>query len=485
MTAPAIVTPRLRMAGIEKRFGSTRALGNVSLSVGPGEALALIGENGAGKSTLMKILAGAIAPDRGHVEIDGVVTPLDSPLSARRAGIALIYQELNLAPDLTVEANILLGLERSRFGWLDRRSMRAMAREALSQLDQEAIPLDARAGDLSIGEQQLVEIARALTHRPKALALDEPTSSLTAKDAQRLFRALRKLKEEGVSLIYISHFLEELHEVCDRFTVLRDGEVALSGGLEGTPMTAIVNAMVGRELDDIYARSERQFGDPALELRSVSGSIKPESVSCAVRQGEVFGVAGLIGAGRTETLRSVFGLDPIEGGEILVMGEADRGRSTRDRIAQGMGMLSEDRKVEGLALNRSVADNLCMSAWERTSAFGCLRNRRQMQVTQEWVEKLAIKVNSVAGPIEELSGGNQQKVAIGRLLFQGARILLLDEPTRGIDVGSKAQIYHWIDRAACEGASVVFVSSYLPELLGVCDTIGVMCRGAMVAIRPA
>lgn len=484
MATKGIVPPRLSMSGISKAFGSTIALDDVSLNVGPGEALALIGENGAGKSTLMKVLAGALAPDRGQVEIDGVATPLDSPLAARRAGIALIYQELNLAPDLTVEANILLGMERSRFGWLDRRTMRAQAQDALRQLSHDDIPLDARAGDLSIGEQQLVEIARALTHQPKVLALDEPTSSLTAKDTERLFQALRRLKEDGVSLIYISHFLEELGEVCGQFTVLRDGKTALSGSMADASMDAIVNAMVGRDLEDIYARSPRVLADVALEVRELSGRVKPSGVTFQVRKGEVFGIAGLIGAGRTETLRSVFGLDPVSHGEVSIGGTPDRGKPTWERIKEGVGMLSEDRKVEGLALDRSLADNLCMSAWSQVASKGWVRSKRQLGTSNEWVEKLSVKAENAARPIQELSGGNQQKVAIGRLLFQGAQVLLLDEPTRGIDVGSKAQIYHWIDRAACEGAAVLFVSSYLPELLGVCDTIGVMARGSMVAIRP-
>ena len=476
--------PRLQMTGVQKRFGATCALKNVSFAVGPGEVHALIGENGAGKSTLMKILSGAYRPDAGRIELDGQPFVPANPLHARHCGIAMIYQELNLAPHLSVEENILLGEEPSRLGWLNSRQRRKMARAALAELCHHNIPLSAPVNTRTIAEQQIVEIARALIGQPKLLIMDEPTSSLTQLDTDNLFGVIDRLRKRGVSIIYISHFLEECQRIADRFTVLRDGESVGAGEMKEVDFRTIIRLMVGREINEIYPRTPHAVGEPVLELRSLAGQSKPRSVNLVLREGEILGIAGLIGAGRTETLRVCFGLDRVRDGAVLVKSKPSTERSPAQRLAEGMGLLSENRKEEGLMLNLTLADNLTMSQYGPLSKFGFIRHALQEQTARQWMERLDVRAQSPAQTIGELSGGNQQKVAMGRLLHHGADILLLDEPTRGVDVGSKAQIYRLIGQLAAKGKAIIFVSSYLPELLGVCDTIGVMCRGVLSTVRP-
>jgi ribose transport system ATP-binding protein len=476
--------PRLRMVGVRKSFGATQALRGVALVVEPGEVHALIGENGAGKSTLMKILSGAYRPDEGSIELDGQPFVPENPLHARRGGIAMIYQELTLAPHLSVEENILLGEEPARFGWIQPARRRALAHAALAELGHESIPLQAPVYTRTIAEQQVVEIARALIGESKVLIMDEPTSSLTQVDTENLFAVIGRLRQRGVSIVYISHFLEECQRLCDRYTVLRDGETVDTGEMASAKLQDIIRLMVGREMKDIYPRVPHTLGEPVLELRDAAGAKKPRSVSLTLRAGEILGIAGLVGAGRTETVRACFGLDRIEAGQILVMQrESTRATPTR-RLAEGIGLLSENRKEEGLMLNRSLADNLTLTRLKPFSKLGFIGGRRQREGAQAWMQRLDVRARSADQPIAELSGGNQQKVALGRLLHHDAKILLLDEPTRGIDVGSKAQIYRLIGQLATEGKAVLFISSYLPELLGVCDTLGVMCRGTLSEVRP-
>lgn len=484
LSGEVAMTPRLRMRGVEKAFGATRALRGVSLEVGVGEVLALIGENGAGKSTLMKVLSGAYRPDAGTVELDGQPFVPENPLHARRAGIEMIYQELTLAPHLSIEENLLLGTEPSRWGWLRRGRRRELAREALAGLGHADLPLDAPAGSRSIAEQQIVEIGRALVRQPRVLILDEPTSSLTQRDAESLFAAIRRLRDRGVGIVYISHFLEECQAVADRFTVLRDGESVGTGPMSGVSLAEIIRLMVGRDVSEIYPRIPHALGAPVLEVRGLAGRHRPVSVGFNLRAGEIFGIAGLVGAGRTETLRAIFGLDETRAGEVAVLGRSSTGRGPSDRLREGVGLLSEDRKAEGLLLGRSLADNLTLTRLGPVTQFGLVSDRRQAEVTRSWMARLEVKAQGPFQAIGELSGGNQQKIAIGRLLHHDARVLLLDEPTRGIDVGSKAQIYRLVGELAEQGRAVIFVSSYLPELMGVCDTIGVMCRGTLVEARP-
>jgi len=479
------MTARLRMSGVRKSFGATHALRNVSFEVAGGEVHALIGENGAGKSTLMKILSGACQPDGGQIELDGQTFVPRDPLHARRSGIAMIYQELNLAPHLSVADNILLGEEPHRFGWLNRSRQRARAREALAELHHDNISLDAPLHCLTIAEQQIVEIARALTSSSKVLIMDEPTSSLTLADTENLFAAIERLRRRGVSIVYISHFLEECQRIADSYAVLRDGESVGAGKMAAARLNDIIRLMVGREIKDIYPRITHTPGRPALELHGLRGTTKPRSVTLTLREGEILGVAGLIGAGRTETLRACFGLDRIEDGRVMVYSRESTHRSPARRLAEGIGLLSENRKEEGLLLNRTLADNLTITRYGPVSRLGLISSRRQRQCARDWMQKLDVRAEDPTQAVSELSGGNQQKVAVGRLLHHNAKILLLDEPTRGIDVGSKVQIYNLLGELAAQGKAIVFVSSYLPELLGVCDTIGVMCRGVLSTVRPA
>jgi ribose transport system ATP-binding protein len=476
---------RLKMTGVARRFGATVALRNVSLQVAPGEVHALIGENGAGKSTLMKVLSGACAPDAGRIELDGRPFVPANPLHARRAGIAMIYQELNLAPHLSVEENILLGEEPARWGWVNRARRRDLAQAALEQLQHGTIPLEAPVHTRPIAEQQIVEIARALVHEPRVLIMDEPTSSLTQRDTENLFAVIQRLRERGVSVVYISHFLEECQRLCDRFTVLRDGETVASGNMAAASLNGIIRWMVGREVSDIYPRQPHAMGAPVLELREVAGPVRPRSVSFTLRAGEILGLAGLIGAGRTETVRACFGLDRLARGTVRVWDRDETRATPAQRLARGVGLLSENRKEEGLMLGRSVADNLTLTRLRPFTRGGFLRPGAQRDATRRWMQQLDVRATGPTQPVRELSGGNQQKVALARLLHHEAKILLLDEPTRGIDVGSKAQIYRLIGELAAQGKAIVFISSYLPELLGVCDTIGVMCRGVLSEVRPA
>jgi ribose transport system ATP-binding protein len=474
------------MTGVHKRFGPTLALRGVDLALRPGEVHALVGENGAGKSTLMKILSGAMWPDAGTMALDGTSYTPSGPNAARRCGVAMIYQELTLAPHLSVEANVLLGLEESRFGFLRHGRNRQRVREALAVLRHGEIHPDTPIARLSTGGQQLVEIARALVTDVRLLVLDEPTSALTQEDASRLFDLVRRLRDRGVTVVYISHFLEEVRAVADRFTVLRDGRDVGGGAVGEFETNHIIELMVGRSLTEQFPRVPHEIGTPVLELRDLEGERLPRGANLTLHRGEILGLAGIVGAGRTELLRAVFGLDPVRRGEVIVRTVAGIGRGgPRRRIEQGLGLLSEDRKLEGLALERSIADNLTYSRLEPYTRFGWLNLRRRREAVVSWLKRLGVRCAGPDQTVGELSGGNQQKVALGRLLHQRADVLLLDEPTRGVDVGSKAEIYRLIGELAAQGKAILFVSSYLPELLGVCDTLAVMARGRLSPAQPA
>lgn len=481
---PSLLHAALRLTGIRKSFGATRALKNVSLEIAPGEVHALIGENGAGKSTLMKILSGAHTADAGTMELGGASYLPTDPNDARRKGVAMIYQELNLALHLTAQENILLGAESAHLGWVDRAESRQRAQAALAQLGHEGLDLDRPAGKFTIAEQQIIEIARALLMQPKVLIMDEPTSSLTQADTEKLFTTIFRLRERGVSVIYISHFLEECRRICDRYTVLKDGETVGSGVMKDASLDQIVTAMTGREVKDLYPRTRHEPGAVVLEVKAVASKPRLKRASFTLRAGEIFGLAGLIGAGRTDLLRAVFALDELAAGEVCIVGSSAGKPQPRARWQQGLGLLSENRKEEGLMLNQSIADNLTLTKMETFGRLGWISERRQHGVAQRWVETLRVKCRDSGQLISQLSGGNQQKVALARLLEHPSRLFLLDEPTRGIDVGSKAQIYELIGELAASGKAVVVVSSYLPELLGLCDTIGVMTRGELAAVRP-
>lgn len=482
--------PLLTMQGVQKRFGSTVALKNVDLTLYRGEVLALIGENGAGKSTLMKALSGAQSADAGVMTFDGKPYAPASPLAAREAGVAMIYQELSIAPDLSVMENILLGVEPGTGPMLDWRKMRASAVAALSEVGRGNIDPAARAGDLSVGEQQLVEIARSVALGCRVLVLDEPTSSLTRRDIDNLFSMMRRLRDKGLGIIYISHFLEEVRAITDRFTVLRDGASVGSGKTADVSDEDIIRMMVGRDVEDLYPRAPHCSGEVALRIDRLAGDLKPLSASLVLHRGEVLGIAGLIGAGRTELLRAVFGLDRVRSGQISVA--VFTGPATpASRWDQGVGMVSEDRKSEGLALGMSIADNITLSNPRRLGPMGLVLPGRQDAASMPWIKMLSIKCASPRQDVSDLSGGNQQKVAIARLLHHHADVLLLDEPTRGVDIGAKAQIYQLINDLAVghpkhggRACAILVVSSYLPELLGICDRIAVMSRGVLGAAKP-
>ncbi|MBC8244225.1 MAG: sugar ABC transporter ATP-binding protein [Verrucomicrobia bacterium] len=476
--------PRLHIDRVAKRFGPTVALDGVSLEVAAGEVHALIGENGAGKSTLMKVLSGAHRPDAGSLTLDGQPFEPSDPLHARNCGVAMIYQELTLAPDLSVEENILLGREPAALGWIKRGERRRLAKRALEEIGQPQMPLDAPVRSLTIAQQQLVEIARALVGEPRVLIMDEPTSSLTQIDTENLFGVIERMSRHGVSVIYISHFLEECQRVAGRYTVLRDGQSVGTGDMAEATLEQIIQLMVGRTVNEIYPRTSRTAGETVLELRDVAGLAKPRCVDLALRAGEIVGLFGLVGAGRTETLRAVFGLDRLANGRVSLFSREATRSTPAKRLANGVGLLSENRKEEGLLLNRSVADNLTLTRLDPVSRLGLVSDAAQSSAAEKWMTRLDVKASTAAQPVGELSGGNQQKIALGRLLHHDARILLLDEPTRGIDVGSKAQIYRLMNELAGQGKALLFVSSYLPELLGVCDRIGVMCRGELSEVRP-
>jgi ribose transport system ATP-binding protein len=474
---------RLRMQGIAKSFGSTQALRGVNLELRPGEVHALIGENGAGKSTLMKVLSGAEKPDAGTMLLDGNVYAPRDPHAARNAGVAMVYQELTLAPHLTVEANILLGQESSRFGFLQKKTNRRRVADALRLLEHSEIQPEATVGDLTPASCQLVEIARALLTDMKLLVLDEPTSALSRADAERLFALVRRLKERGATIVYISHYLEEIEAVADRFTVLRDGQSVVTGNVHDVTRQSIIEQMIGRKIEEQYPRIAHPIGETVLLVESLSGIRLPKGVTFTLRRGEILGIAGIVGAGRTELLRAIFNLDPVKSGKVSVKTVANR-RTASERIDEGVGLLSEDRKGEGLALDQGIDDNLTYSWLKPYVRAGLLDRSKRKNAVVEWLSKLNVRCRDVEQPVGELSGGNQQKVALGRLLHQQADILLLDEPTRGVDVASKAEIYRLIGELAAQGKTILVVSSYLPELFGICDTLAVMSRGTLSAGRP-
>ncbi len=477
------------MRGITKSFGATQALRDVSLEVRAGEVMALIGENGAGKSTLMKVLSGAHTADAGTMELAGQPYAPRGPHAARLAGVAMIYQELTLAPHLSVEDNIMLGQEETTWGWLRRDRQHQRVRQALALLGHGDLRPETPVGHLSVGAGQLVEIARALVHDAKVIVFDEPTSSLTAADVEHLFQVIRKLRSSGLGIVYISHFLEEVRAVCDRCTILRDGQSVGTADLKEISEAQIVALMVGRSVDELFPRVPHTPGEVILSLDGLFGERIPRDVWLDLRRGEILGIAGLVGAGRTELLRTLFGLDGVRSGQVRIAGlsrvRVFHGGSPREMIAAGMGFVSEDRKGEGLAQNLSIEDNATYSRLAPYSFFGWLRLGRRRRAVREWMKRLSIRALSPEQEVQSLSGGNQQKVAIARVLHQEADILLLDEPTRGIDVGTKAEIYRLIGQAAAEGKAIIFVSSYLPELLAICDRIGVMSRGTLREIRPA
>jgi ribose transport system ATP-binding protein len=479
----ALGRTRLQVDGVSKSFGATAALVGASLTAKAGEVHAVIGENGAGKSTLMGILSGALQPGSGAITLDGAPFQPASPLEARQAGVAIVHQELSLCPHLSVAENITLGDEPTSLGVVRSRQRDAFVRGLLDRVFGDRLAARAqpstRVADLSSAEKQLVEIARALgSPRTRLLILDEPTSSLGAADTERLLRLVRKLRGDGLTILYISHFLEELRAIADTYTVLRDGRTVGSGDMQATTLDAIVQQMAGRNVSGPVRRAKGALGEPVLVVNGLAGLDKPQEATLTVCRGEILGIAGLVGSGRTELLRAIFGLDPIRRGSIRV-GTNLGWANPRERLAQGMGFASEDRKRDGLALSRSVAENITLSSLPLVSWPATVRQKAQKQI-----EALGIRCHGPDQATWDLSGGNQQKVALARLLHSEVDLLLLDEPTRGIDVGSKSDIYELLGRLADRGKAILLVSSYLPELLALCDRVAVMTRGRLGPAHP-
>jgi rhamnose transport system ATP-binding protein len=474
--------PLLQAIDLRKSYAGVRALRSASLHVRAGEVHALIGENGAGKSTLIRVLTGAVEPDGGEVRLEGEVLGRLSPRRARDLGIAAIYQQPALFPTLSVAENVALGAERaglwSRVDW---RSRRERASSLLGQVGARIDP-DREAGDLSMPEQQLVEIARAIGARARVLILDEPTASLSEEDTRNLFAVIRQLRSEGLGLIYISHRLEELPAIADRVTVLRDGETIDTRAMAGVTRPELIRMMVGRELSAVYPKREVAIGETVLELRDVgcaAGGV--EGVSLSVRAGEIVGLAGLVGAGRSELARTVFGLTPADRGEIRLRGEPVRIGSPREAIRRGIAYLPEDRRRHGVVLEMPVSANVTLASLDRFSGGTGLDGARERSTAAEYARRLGIKTPAVFTPVSALSGGNQQKVALSRWLATSPSVLILDEPTQGVDVGAKAEIHALMSDLAAAGAAILMISSELPEILGMSDRIVVMAVGRAVA----
>ncbi len=472
--------PYLEIRNISKSFPGVRALDSVNLDVYAGECHALVGENGAGKSTLMKILAGAVLPDAGEIHLAGERASIDSPVSARENGISMIYQELNLLPELTVAENIFLGREPTlRSGLLDRRRMCEESRAWLGLLGQDIDP-KCPTRELSLARQQMVEIAKALALRARVMILDEPSSILADKELDELFRQMVQLKAEGLAMIYISHRLEEIFRVCDRVTVMRDGRTISTRAVSEVSHSVLVREMVGREVANIFPARQPPAEEIALELKEVTRRPRLNRVSLRVKRGEIVGLAGLVGAGRTDVARAIFGADPIAAGEIRFHGVLLSDHQPYEGIRRGIGLLTEDRKTQGLLLNMTVRENVTVANLARVLHAGFVSRREEKEKVLPLVEGLRIRTPSLEQGIGNLSGGNQQKTVLARWLFTECRFLIFDEPTRGIDVGAKAEIYQLIVDLAAQGKSILVISSELPEILGMCHRVYVMREGMVV-----
>ncbi|WP_206996653.1 sugar ABC transporter ATP-binding protein [Trinickia mobilis] len=476
--------PRLELRKICKSFPGVRALTDVDLRLYPGEVHMLLGENGAGKSSLMKVLFGAYRADSGAFFFDGEPISIDSPADAKRLGIAVIFQEFSLVPHLSIAQNIYLGREpRNRLGLVDHRRMHADASALLRELGL-AYDTHAHVAKLGVAQQQMVEIAKALSHDARVLVMDEPTAAISDREADALFAVVHRLRDAGVAIVYISHRMKEVFDLGDRVTVLRDGRLVKSMPAAETAAEELIALMVGRQVGTVYRR--RYFGTPgevALDVRRLTTATGVKGVDLQVRCGEIVGLSGLVGAGRTEVARAVFGADPIQGGRIEIFGEPVTG-GPHKVTARGVGLIPENRKQEGLALNRSVHENLLASSLWRLFPRGWYRAERARRATQELIETLRIAPGDPAKRARFLSGGNQQKIVIGKWLSARCRLFIFDEPTRGIDIGAKTEIFNLIERLVEEGAAVLLISSELTEIVHVCDRAYVMREGAISGELP-
>lgn len=482
--ADANATPALQLRAISKAFSGIPALSEVDLDLRAGEVHVLVGENGAGKSTLMKILAGAYEKDEGEILIDGEAQRRWTPAIARAKGVGMVYQEFNLVPNRSVAENLFLGREmrRNKF-FLDKAAMR---RSAAEQLESIGVHVDTSVEirRLGVAQQQMIEIAKALLCDVRFLVLDEPTSALTFREIDQLFETVARLKTRGVGIFYISHRMEEVHRIGDRVTILRDGRHIGTMPVSESDTDQIIRMMIGREIKDLFPRHFRQPGDVALEARGLCTDTKLKNVSLSVRYGEIAGVAGLMGAGRTETARAIFGLDPFASGTIEVNGEKTRRISPSLAIRKGIGFAPEDRKKEGFFRNLGVKENITMAGLGKFFGKGILNGKKEARISRKFIDSLRIQPPDPKKQMQYLSGGNQQKVVMAKWLAMEPKILILDEPTRGIDVGAKAEIHALMDALANEGNAILMISSELPEVLGMSDRVYVMRDGAVAGEFP-
>ncbi len=473
---------RVEMTDITKSFGGVHALKDVSFNVRPGQIHAMVGENGAGKSTLMKILSGAYQKDSGEIKIDGEEVNITNPHMGRKSGIAIIYQEFALAPDLTVAENIYLDHLGGRKGFINWSRLYRDAGEVIKSVGFDINPRS-KVGDLTVAYRQVVEITKALSENAKILILDEPTAVLAPRETEQLFEVLRKLKRQNVSIIYISHRLDEIFRIADIVTVIKDGAVTGTVNPADVNTDDIISMMIGRKLTAMFPKRDCQIGEEIFGVENLTRGKEVRSVSFSVRAGEVLGVAGLVGAGRTETMRAIFGADPKDAGKITLDGRRLRIKSPTDAVRAGIGLLPEDRKEQGTILAMSVRKNVTMpSLWSRFARFGFIKQAEEKKTTRQLIEKLAIKTNSTETDVTDLSGGNQQKVVLAKWLGTSCRVIILDEPTRGVDVGAKVEIYNLINELAGAGLAIIVISSEMMEVIGICDRALVMREGRIQGV---
>lgn len=469
------------MRGIVKEFSGVRVLNGVSFRLRRGSVHALMGENGAGKSTLMKILCGMYPATQGEIMIDGKTVKISSPIDAKRLGIAMIHQELSAFHELTVAANMFMNREYKRGFLLDDKRMNQAAAEILADLNISIDP-KLKMNRLSVAEMQLVEIAKAVSTDADIIIMDEPTSALTEAEVVNLYKTVRDLRSRGKAIVYISHKIEEIFTIADEITVLRDGDFVAHDTIEAFDHDKLISLMVGRTLNQQFHKTHHSFGDVLLKVEDMSRSGKFSSVSFEVRAGEVLGISGLIGAGRTEVVETVFGLDRADSGDVYIAGEKVNIRSPRDAISHGLALVSEDRKNVGLNLVGSVKENITMANLEKYCRFGVIKSREEKKAGDGLMDMLSVKAHSRDTLVSALSGGNQQKVILARWMSTNPKVLILDEPTKGIDVGAKAEIYKLIDEFTAQGGCVIMVSSEMPEILGMSDRIAVMHEGELAAV---
>ncbi len=465
----------LTLKNITKEFPGVKALDDVTINIERGTIHGLVGENGAGKSTLIKVLAGIYQPNKGEIILDGKPCRFNSPIEARRAGISVVHQEIKLAEPLSVAENMFLGNVQLKNGLVDWKGMRRRAREIVEDLGMD-IDINAQVSSLTVAKKQIVEIMHAINNNSRILIMDEPSAVLTDRELEVMFRIVKQLRDKGITIIYISHRLDEIFGLCSNVSVLRDGRHIDTIPVASVDRQGLINMMVGREMGQEYPKEVGNVGGTILEVKNLSRGIL-QDISFEVKSGEVFGISGLVGAGRTELARAILGIDKPESGEVYVRGKKVHYRTFADAIRDGLGLIPEDRKLQGLVQIMSVKRNTTLVNMKRVLRAGVISSSLEEKLSKEYADKLHVVTPSMETEVQYLSGGNQQKVVIAKWLFQNSEILFLDEPTRGIDVGAKAEIYRLINRMAKEGKTIIMISSEMPELLGMCDRIMVMHEG--------